>query len=303
VKEGSRPSTRLGALASTGGRAAGIAAMVLSSVLFTLMSVLIGYAKGVSSFLTSFARFGVGAVVVCTLALAGRVRLDFRNTKLLLLRGLLGGVAVFIYFLSIPMLGVARGTVINNSYPLFAAVGGALFLRERVSAAGWVAVALTLAGLGLLRLGDWLASPAWDPWFVVALAGSLLSGLAVVTVRKLTETDSSPVIFLSQSVLGFWLVFVPALGSPSRLAVPMAVLLLAIGLTAAVAQLLMTWSYRSVDVTTGSLISVLTPVLSVVFGVLLFREALGLLQAAGMALILAACVLIVVPWRARSPER
>jgi drug/metabolite transporter (DMT)-like permease len=129
----------------------------------------------------------------------------------------------------------------------------------------------------------------------VAILGAVLAGLAVVAVRKLTETDSSPVIFLAQSLVGFWLVFVPALGAPSQLTVPLALLLLGIGLTASVAQLLMTWSYRSVDATTGSLLSVLTPVLNVLFGVLLFREALGPLQALGAGLIILSCVLIVVP--------
>ena len=284
-----------------GGRATGVAAMVLASVLFSLMSVLIGMAHGISSFLTSFARFAVGAVVVGTLALVGRIRLDFVNRRLLVLRGLLGGVAVYTFFLAIDVLGVARGSVISHTYPLFAAVGGALFLKERVTPVAWAALALTLVGLGLLRLGDWLASPTWDPWYLVATVGAVLSGLAVVAVRKLTETDSSPVIFLAQSLVGFWLVFVPALGAPSPLTVPVAFLLLGIGLSAAVAQLLMTWSYRSVDVATGSLLSVLTPVLNVVFGVLLFREGLGPLQAVGVGLIIASCVLIVVPWRRARP--
>jgi drug/metabolite transporter (DMT)-like permease len=142
----------------------------------------------------------------------------------------------------------------------------------------------------------------WDPWYLVAVVGSVLSGLAVVAVRKLTETDSSPVIFLAQSLVGFWIVFVPALGRPSLLTVPMAALLLGIGLTAAVAQLLMTWSYRTLDSATGSLLSVLTPVLSVLFGVTLFHEPLGPLQAAGSLLMILSCVLILVPRRRARPR-
>lgn len=270
--------------------------MVASSVLFSLMSVLIAMAHDVSSFLTSFARFAVGAMVVGTLALLGRIRLDFVNKRLLLLRGIVGGGAVYVFFLSIQVLGVARGTVINYTYPLFAAIGGAVFLRERVSPVAWVSLVLTVAGLALMRLGDWLASPEWDPWYLVAVAGALLAGLAVVAVRKLTETDSSPVIFMAQSLVGFWLVFVPALGAPSPLTVPVALLLLGIGLTAAVAQLLMTWAYRTVDVATGSLLSVLTPVLNVIFGVLLFREELGPLQTLAALMLILSCALIVVPW-------
>ena len=279
-------------------RATGVAAMVASSILFSLMSILIGMAQGVSSFMTSFARFGVGAVAVGTLGLFGRIRLDFVNTRLLLVRGLLGGAGVFAFFLSISVLGVARGTVISYTYPLFATVFGALILRERVRGVAWVAVVLAMVGLGLMRLGDWLAAPAWDPWYLVSAAGAVVSGLAVVAVRRLTETDSSPVIFLAQSLVGFWLVFVPALGTPLSLGVSAALLLLAIGLTATVAQLLMTWSYRTVDVATGSLLSMLTPVVNVLSGVLLFREVLGPLQSAAAALVLVSCALVMLPARA-----
>ncbi len=277
----------------------GIAAMVLSSLLFSAMSVLIAYAPGVSSFLTSLSRFVVGAGVVGTMALTGRIRLEFHNTRLLLARGLLGGVAVYTFFLSIPTLGVARGTAVSYTYPLFATVGGALLLRERVPVRGWLAMALTLAGLGLLRLGDWLAMPGWNPWYLVAIGGAVISGLAVVTIRKLTRTDSSPVIFLAQSLVGFWIVFVPALGTPTQLSLRVALVLLAIGLTASFAQLLMTWSYRSVNVATGSLLSMLTPVLNVVFGLALFHETMGPLQAVGALLILLSCILMVLPSRAR----
>ena len=271
--------------------------MVLSSLLFSAMSVLIASAPGTSAFLTSLSRFVVGTAVVGSLGLMGRVKLEFRNTRLLLLRGILGGVAVYTFYLSIPTLGVARGTAVSYTYPLFATVGGALFLGERIRWRAWIALVLTLGGLALLRLGDWLADPGWDPWFLVALAGAILSGLAVVSVRKLTETDSSPVIFLAQSLVGLWIVFVPALATPTSLGLPVALVLLGVGLTATLAQLLMTWSYKTVDVATGSLLSMMTPVLNVVLGIVLFRETLGPMQATGAVLILLSCLLVVLPAR------
>ena len=111
--------------ASTGGRALGLAAMMLSSVLFSAMSLGIRLA-GADSFLTSFVRFGVGVAVVGSLALAGRTRIHFVNLPLLLLRGVTGSVAVYTSFLAIEKLGLARGSVVSYTYPLFAAIGGAI---------------------------------------------------------------------------------------------------------------------------------------------------------------------------------
>lgn len=283
-----------------GGRAAGLAAMILSSVLFSVMGLLIRLAAA-DSFLTSFVRFGVGIAVVGSLAFARRTRLEFANIPLLLLRGVTGSIAVYTSFLAIEKLGLARGSVLSYTYPLFAAVGGALFLKERVRPLGWAALAAAVGGMVLMRWGGIVAGAADDPssavWFAVVLAGAVVAGLAIVCVRRLTATDSAYAIFFSQSLVGFWVTFVPALSRPVVAGPPLALLLLALGLVAAGAQLLMTWSYGRVDIATGSLLGMLAPVINVVVGVLAFRESLGAVEAVGAAIVLAACVAIMVPGR------
>ncbi len=283
-----------------GGRAAGLAAMILSSVLFSVMSLLIRLAAA-DSFLTSFVRFGVGIAVVGSLAFARRTRLEFVNIPLLLLRGVTGSIAVYTSFLAIEKLGLARGSVLSYTYPLFAAVGGALFLKERVRPVGWAALAAAVGGMVLMRWGGIVAGAADDPssavWFAVVLAGAVVAGLAIVAVRRLTATDSAYAIFFSQSLVGFWVTFVPALSRPATFGAPLALLLLALGLVAAGAQLLMTWSYGRVDIATGSLLGMLAPVINVVVGVLAFRESLGGVEAVGAAIVLTACVAVMVPAR------
>jgi drug/metabolite transporter (DMT)-like permease len=283
-----------------GGRAAGLAAMILSSVLFSVMSLLIRLAAA-DSFLTSFVRFGVGIAVVGSLAFVRKARLDFVNVPLLLLRGVTGSIAVYTSFLAIEKLGLARGSVLSYTYPLFAAVGGALFLKERVRPVGWAALAAAVGGMVLMRWGGIMAGAADDPgaalWFAIVLAGAVVAGLAIVCVRRLTATDSASAIFFSQSLVGFWVTFVPALARPAMAGPRLALLLLALGLVAAGAQLLMTWSYGRVDIATGSLLGMLAPVINVAVGVLAFRETLGAVEAVGAAIVLAACVAVMVPRR------
>jgi drug/metabolite transporter (DMT)-like permease len=285
----------------TGGRALGLAAMVLSSVLFSAMSLGIRLAAGADSFLTSFIRFAVGAAVVGSLALAGRVRLTFVNVPLHLLRGLTGAVAVYTSFLAIEKLGIARGSVLSYTFPLFAAIGGAIFLKERVRPLGWIALVASIGGVALMRWGELAASgpagPSTALWYGLVLAGSVAAGFAVVCIRRLTVTDSAPAIFMGQSLVGFWLALVPAMSRPAVFGLPLALILLGIGLLASAAQLLMTWSYGRVDVATGSLLSMLTPVVNVGIGVLAFQERFGPLEAVGAAIVLAACATVVLPRR------
>jgi drug/metabolite transporter (DMT)-like permease len=59
----------------------------------------------------------------------------------------------------------------------------------------------------------------------------------------------------------------------------------------------MTWSYGRVEIATGSLLSMLTPVINVAIGMLAFRETFGPIEAVGAAIVLAACAAVMVPRR------
>ncbi|MBU4201113.1 MAG: DMT family transporter [Verrucomicrobia bacterium] len=100
----------------------GVVLMVFSSVVFCAMSMLIKCVPGIDSFKTSL--FRIGMAVLGTAAIFGFMQLRFVNGRLLFLRGLFGGLGVFLFFLSIAKLGIAKGTVISYSYPIFASVLG-----------------------------------------------------------------------------------------------------------------------------------------------------------------------------------
>lgn len=273
--------------------AAAVAAILLSSILFSLMAVLIRFARSVDFFITAFYRFAVGTAALGTLALFRRIRLDFTNWSVLFLRGLFGGVAVVAFYMSVVKLGLARGTIISYMYPVFAAAGGVLFLKERVSALSWLLMALGLAGLALLvaptgeRIGV-------DLWTILSLVGAVAAGAAIVCLKHATATDSSYAIFISQCLIGFWMVAVPAArGAGVGLGWGGGILLVAIGGIATAAQLLMTWGFGAVSITAGSLLGLLTPLVNFVIGIALFGEAMSAAEIAGSALVLASCVGVV----------
>jgi drug/metabolite transporter (DMT)-like permease len=70
--------------------------------------------------------------------------------------------------------------------------------------------------------------------------------------------------------------------------------LLSIGVLATVAQLLMTYAYKHVPATEGSLLGFLVPVLNVLLGVMVFGEKMRPLALAGSLIVLAACVYVAL---------
>ena len=271
----------------------GIAGMVLSNIFYSIMAIFIRLDPATNPLEAAFYRFAVGAALVASLAFVGKTHLRFRNFRGLLWRGIIGGLSVVLFYLPINTLGLGKTSLIQYTYPFFALAFSALWLKERSKPSAWILTGVAIVGLVLLNLPllgqgklDWMLLAAWG--------SAITSGLAVTFVKKLTETESSSAIFLAQCIGGFWIILIPANLSPGTWGWGPAFLLLGVGLTAAVGQLLMTWSYRWVDVSTGSLMGTMVPVLNVAAGVLLFHESFTLLEAIGGLMTLVACFLLVL---------
>ena len=129
--------------------------------------------------------------------------------------------------------------------PLFVLLGAAVFLRETVTPARWIAAAMGLAGALVV-------SDIWTTGLTTAtlypLAAALLWGAASLMTKYLTRTEAAPTVTLWLLVLltpinaglsvhaGFQMPTMTILGW-----------LLAGGLIMMAAQYLLTWSYAAAD--------------------------------------------------------
>jgi len=270
----------------------GLLSMFSSALFFSLTSALIRLAPGIDPFKTTLFRFAIGLTLLGTAAMSRRIRLEFTRPALLFGRGLVGGVAVFLFFWSINAIGLGKGTLLSYTYPVFAVIWGVILLGEKVSVGAWVLIVLAFFGFWLTSMGRGENLTALGLNECLALLGAVLSGLAIVIVRKLRTTESSYAIFFSQCVVGFWLMLIPANITPVAIGIRGGFILLGIGITAAIGQLLMTYAYKALPVSKGSVIVLVTPVLNILVGMTVFDESVSLTSGIGMALVLFSCGLI-----------
>ena len=274
----------------------GIVLMLAATVAFCIMSALLKIAEDVSPFKTVLFRFAVGLGLLGLAALWGKIRLEFFRKGLLFWRGLIGGLGVFIFFLSIVKLGVGKGTVFSYSYPVFASIFSGFFLKERIRPMKWCLIATAFLGIYCLATGDIGAefpANALGGYELLAIGGAVCSGIAIVIVKKLHDTDSSYAIFFAQCLVGFWLFVVPANVVADAGGMSEGVLLLSIGIVAAVGQLLMTEAYRYVTVTTGALLNMLVPVFNFALALAVFHETFTIIEIAGTILVVSSCALVI----------
>ncbi len=210
------------------------AALVLAgaSLVLAVMAVL---AKQASTRLpaaeVAFIRFLFG-LTACSAA--GFLRgLHANNKRGLVLRGILGGSAVFGYFLAIEHLPVGLATLLNYTAPVFTAIWAAIFLSERLDRVTVSALFVATAGVALVSGASW----GFSRWVLVGALSAIISGAAVATIREVRKTDGSWEIFTAFCAGGALITGVPAVYGwvpPSALEWW---LLAAVGITAVIGQL------------------------------------------------------------------
>lgn len=277
-------------------------ALIAAALVFAVMAIL---AKVASARLpgpeVAFVRFAVGLAAWALASL--RVPMRARNKLGLFLRGAYGGSAVLLYFLGIAHLPVGIATLLNYTAPVFTALYAATVLGEAVTTSTIAALGLTSVGVVLVIVGT--APPGslgFGPWQLVGVGSAILSGAAVATIRQVRKTDGSWEIFAAFCLAGALITAPPAVLGwvwPRPLEW---VVLLGVGLSSVVAQLLMTYALRYVRAAVAGVIAQLTPVASLALGWTLFGERPGLLALAGAAVTLAGVTVGTTFGTARVPD-
>ena len=258
------------------GRVRARALLFGAGVLFGLSAVLAKLASRgglMSGGQVTLARFLVGIAAVGTLFAARPGTFRPVRYGLLASRGLFGGLAALLYFLSIELIPAGEATLLNNMFPIFAVLISFFLLGERPTA--HLAVALLVASVGVfLVLGGGRIGFGLGAGELLGLASAVFGGAAVTSIRALRATDNAPTIFLAMA-LGGVLVSIPfGFGPwPSQPAPWLAAG--GVGLVAFLAQLLMTEAYGALSVAEAALWQQLTPIASYALALSIGEELTG----------------------------
>lgn len=263
--------------------------LAFAALLFSAMAL---SAKFVSARLpgqqVAFIRFTVGLFAIIVPLATGR---GFHpvNYGPLLLRGLLGGGSVLLYFLAIAHLPVGIATLLNASWPVFVALFTFLFLDEPLHIRALLALLVTSLGVALVVLGGQsshghAATPLGHDavfWGVCGLVSAILSAGAVTTIRSMRRHEGAWEIFFFFCLVGSAVTAVPSALVWVRPTGREMVWLVVMGLCSVLGQMGMTYALRDVRAITAGIILQLTPISTLLLGVLLFDENPSTLAWAG----------------------
>lgn len=274
-----------------GGTLVGVVWMAFAGLLFVAVTVIVRYlGSGLPAVESAFIRYAIGLALIAPLAVRARMRVP-RGKKLVLFaaRGLAHALAVSLWFYAMARIPIADVIAIGYTTPIFVTIGAALFLGERLRLHRMVAVAAGFVGaLVILR-----------PGFHVIEVGSLAQLMAAPVfassflMAKVLTRDEDPV-----SIVVMLSVFCTLALAPGALAVwqtPGLTEVAWLGLVAIFATLghyAQTRAYKAAQITATQPVWFLQLVWGVLFGWLLFDEAVDPFVIAGAAIIITAVTYI-----------
>ena len=220
--------------------------MIGAGVCFAFGNSLLRYLTGVMHpYEVAFFQYGLALLILLPWVLVrGMASVRTGRPWLQALRVAAAAVGVLFLTLGFQKLPVVEVVALTFAAPLFAVVGAALVLKERVGWQRWMATALGFVGvLIVLRPG----LEAFRPAGGLPLAAAFFFAASSLMVKRLavTETPGSIVFYLLVLMTPMQLVpAIPVWQAPALGSLPY---LLALGLTAAAAQFALTHAFAAAD--------------------------------------------------------
>jgi drug/metabolite transporter (DMT)-like permease len=212
-------------------------------------------------------------------------------------RACTGMLAMSSSFYALTLLPLAEHTALSYTTPLFVTLLAIPMLGERPGVHRWGAVLVGFAGILVISAGQGAFSSGLEGAHAVGIFFAVLQGVfsAVTTmlVRGLSATEKSTTIVMWQSLL---MTVFTAATLPFFWVTPTGwelLILLGVGITGGVAQVLLTEAYASAQVSALGPYSYTSIIWATLLGIVIFGTWPGVSMIAGAALIVAAGLYIL----------
>ena len=211
-------------------------------------------------------------------------------------RGVIGTLGNICFFWTLTHMLLADAMALQFSRPLFMIPLALLFLGE---VAGLRRTVITLVGFAGIALYARPFTAGFDPGAFVGAAGALFGALIVVCIKRLATTEPTRTIMFYYAISNAVFSLIPTIWlwvTPDWFELA---LLVAIGFLGISGQGLITHGWTLGDVTALVPLDYSRIVYSAVLGFLVFGELPGLWSFAGMAIIVASSLYLVLTERRR----
>lgn len=265
--------------------------MFLSTLAFSLANVFVKQVSHIPAMEVVFFR----CVIASTFCFIGLYRAgeDWRgsNKKLLVLRGVFGTTALFLFFVTLQNIPLASAMTIQYLSPIFTSIIAIFVLSEKVRSMQWLFYAIAFSGVLLIERFDTRISLFY---LAIGVISAFCSGVAYNLVRSLRGKEHPLTVVLHFQLIGV-LTGVVSLFFEFRMPSGMDwVYLFFVGVFSQLGQIFLTNALQKERVAGVAIINYTGLIYALLFGVFIFGETQTTVSMAGMLLVVFGVLLSLV---------
>ena len=265
-----------------------IVLMIISAFAFALLNVFVKKLTQFNVYQIVFFRSIGSLIFTIPFILQKNIPMLGNKKSLLLARGLIGFIAMTLFFMSLKHLSMGPAVSIRYISPIFAAFFALLLLKEKIKPFQWLCFAIALSGVFILKGFD---SEVNGIGLLYAMLSSIFTGLVFLIIRKIGDSDH-PVV-----VVNYFMIIAAILGG--LLAIPEWVnptgfewlALLSLGIFGYFGQYYMTKAFQLGEVNQIAPLKYIEVIFTMLIGVIWLHEIYSFISLFGVALILFGLVL------------
>lgn len=215
----------------------------------------------------------------------GLRQLKTKRIGLHFIRAGTGVAAMFCYFYTIAHVPLADAIIVKMTAPFFLPLTAMIWLGDKITLRTWAAIAVGFLGVAVIIQPG---TGAFNPVMIVALLSAVLMGVAKVSIRKMADTEPPRRIVFWFGAISSVISAIPLFWITTWPDGTQFGWLLAIGLTATVAQICMTTAYQLASPGRVGIYNYTAVIWAAALGWLFWDESLKWATLAGTLLIVAA---------------
>ncbi len=288
----------------------GVKYMLFASLLFAVMGA---FAKLSNQYMSSlevvFFRNVFGVLIIGFAVLKSPLKSVGGKPFLLFFRGFMGFTALLAFFYNIAHISLGDAMTFSKTSPIFTALFAWLFLSEKLSSKGWLAVFIGFIGIVMITQPSGLGFSKYDILGIFSGVSAALAYTSVRELKKYYDTRAIVLSFMSVGTIGpLILLFISAHAKyPLSISIPeldfmlgtfvmpsgvVWLYVLAMGLLATLAQVYMTKAYGVSKAGIIGAVSYTNIPFSIAVGLFLGDSLPSIITTAGIVLIISAGILV-----------
>ncbi len=291
----------------------GIYVMLLTSVISSIVAVIIkSINSDVSTEVVLIVRYIIGIFIALGYMLYKKEKIELKSLKLLSIRGILGGLSMFAYYIGFQYSGLAKITMLVYTFPIFTFIFAFLFFKEKFNPWKFVSVIVAVFGIYLILRNDLSSINIFD---LIALGSGIISGFSIHLVKELRKENGSLTILMFECIGGLVVVIlgIAIQGNYNvifkHLSFNMIMLIISLGLVGTLSNIWLNYVFKWVDAMKGSVILLNTVLLNFLAGIFIYSEYFTIISLIGSVILMGSIIYCLIskdkdePITARSSKK